>query len=287
MGRYRKILVGFDGSLSSKNALRQAIKFARQEKCWIKALAVAPSYEGELELVGVRNMKEALRGPAERLLKEALEIAEAERASIMTGVEEGPPHERIVEVAQTENCDLIVVGRMGRGPLERTLLGSTAARVIGHSGKDVLIVPRNAQLSWESILLSIDGSRYSEAASRHAIDFARSYGGRISAVSVVDVTDEFIAEAPEILDKLLEKHRAILDGVRKEAEAAGLQVKTFLKEGDPSTKVLEVAGAEKAGVIFMGSHGRTGLMRLLMGSVTEKVIGYAPCPVIVVRPDGS
>jgi len=285
MGKYRKILVAFDGSDSSRNALRQAIKFAREEQCWIKVISVAPSFEGELDLTGVRNLRDALRGPAEKVLADALQIAEGERASIMTGLEEGPPHERIVDVAETENCDLIVMGRRGRGGLEQTLLGSTAARVIGHTRKDVLIVPKNTQLSWDGILLCTDGSKFSEVAARHALNFAGSYGGNLRIISVVEITDELFAEAPELYDRLIDKYKGVLEGLKKEADRAGVNATVSIKEGEPARKIIEEAREQKAGVIFMGSHGRTGLMRLLMGSTTEKVIGSAPCPVIVVKPE--
>lgn len=284
MGKYRKILVAFDGSESSRNALLQAIKFARSEQCWIKVVSVMPSYQGEIELTGVKNIREALRGPSEKLLGEALQIASSERASILTGLEEGEAHERIIHVAESEHCDLIVMGKRGRNRFERSLLGSVTARVIGHSHKDVLVVPRDTSLEWHNILLCIDGSRYSNAAAKHAISFSRSYGSELAAITTVDITDEFFAEAPEIHDKLVEKHRAILEELKTEAEASGLKVKTFIKEGDPSSKILEVAKARNAGMIFMGSHGRTGLKRLLMGSVTEKVVGHSNCPVMVVRP---
>ena len=68
MGRYRRILVAFDGSDSSKNALMQAIRLAETEKSWIKLVAVVPSYEGDLDLTGVRNIDDALKGPARSYL---------------------------------------------------------------------------------------------------------------------------------------------------------------------------------------------------------------------------
>ncbi len=89
MGKYRKILVAFDGSESSKNALKQAIKLAETDKSWIKVLAVAPSYEGDLELVGVNNIKRVLDGSSEKLIKEAKEISQAEGISIITSIEQG------------------------------------------------------------------------------------------------------------------------------------------------------------------------------------------------------
>ncbi|MEF9438675.1 MAG: universal stress protein, partial [Candidatus Mariimomonas ferrooxydans] len=67
------------------------------------------------------------------------------------------------------------------------------------------------------------------------------------------------------------------------AEASHIKAETVVKEGESYQKIVEVAEEKGADVIFMGSHGRTGLEKLIMGSITEKVIGYAPCPVMVVK----
>ncbi|MEJ2032201.1 MAG: universal stress protein, partial [Deltaproteobacteria bacterium] len=115
MARYRKILVAYDGSDSARNALSLASQLAREDKSWIKVLAVMPPYEGELELVGISNIKETINGSGQKLLAEARAIADAEKVNILTDLEQGEPYERIVRVAEDENCDLITVGRRGRG----------------------------------------------------------------------------------------------------------------------------------------------------------------------------
>lgn len=283
MERYRKLLVAFDGSEDSRNALRQAIKLSFSEGSWIKVLAVVPSYEGELELVGVRNISGVLSGPAEGLLLEAEKIAGDEKASIMTGLEQGEIYERIVDVADAENCSLIVMGRRGHHPLERMLMGSVTARVIGHSQRDVLVVPGDASLGWTNILACTDGSKYSGRAIEHAIAYTKNHGGALTVVSVIYVNDEFYALSPDAVDRLVVKAAKELDGIRKRAEAGGVKVEVIVREGEPHRIIVGLAEDVGAEVIFMGSHGRTGLKRLLMGSVTEKVVGLASCPVLVVK----
>ena len=71
--------------------------------------------------------------------------------------------------------------------------------------------------------------------------------------------------------------------VKKQAEAAGVKAETFVGEAEAYEAITKLAKEQKADMIVLGSHGRTGLRRLLMGSVAEKVIGYAPCPVLVVK----
>jgi hypothetical protein len=78
-------------------------------------------------------------------------------------------------VAADENCDLIVLSRRGLHPVERELMGSVTARVIGHTGKDVLVVPDDAPLPpWRKIVMATDGSKYSENAFRLALNWPGS-----------------------------------------------------------------------------------------------------------------
>lgn len=283
MGRYRKILVAFDGSESSKNALRQAVKLAQDEKCWITVVSVVPPYVGDLEFVGMVGMREAMRKPCENALIEAQQIAEKEKVSIKTVCEEGEAHERIIDLADAENFDLIVMGRRGLRRIERALIGSVTARVIGYSQRDVLVVPRNTTIGWKSIILPTDGSKYSEIATEKAINFAKSYGGNIKAISAVDVTEEFMAQAPGAVESLVKKAKETVEDVKKKANSEGVEAEGIVREGEAFKLIADFARDEKADVIVMGSHGRTGLKRLLMGSVCERVIGHSPCPVLVVK----
>jgi len=283
MARCRKILVAVDGSDSSFHALRESFKLASDEKSWITVVSVAPLFEGDLELVGVRDIRTALRQPCEKALSTAIEIAQTERALIKTVCEEGEIYEKIVDLAEAENCDLIVMGRKGTRHLEKTLVGSVTARVIGHSQIDVLVVPDNSQIGWRRILIATDGSRYSRIAAERAIDFAKSYGGQLEAVSVVDVPTEFYAEAPKAVDDMILKAKEFVRSICEQAEQEGVKAEPFVAEGEAYQIITDIAKRVEANVITMSSHGRTGLRRLLMGSVAEKVIGLAPCPVLVVR----
>jgi nucleotide-binding universal stress UspA family protein len=283
VGKYRKILVAFDGSESSRNALKQAIKFQETEKAWIRVLVVLPPYEGDLEIIGVRDIKSVLEGSSGKLIAEAKEIADSEMAAIITNVEQGQAYEKIADVADTENCDIVVMGRHGVHQIERMLMGSVTSRVIGYTPKDVLVIPRDATIRWENILLAVDKSEYSEAAVKHAMDFALSYGARVTAVSVVDVNDEFYAQVPHAVDQLVDKAKSLLEEIRKSAEALDIKTETIVREGEAYEKILETAEEKNSNIIFMGSHGRTGFRKLVMGSVTEKVVGFSTCPVMVIH----
>lgn len=283
MGRYKKILAAIDGSESSMHALQESFKFACNEKCWITVTSVVPPYVGDLAMVGVRDIMGSMRKPCEDALKKAEKMAREEGVLIKTVCEEGEIFERISDLAAAENCDLIVMGRRGLHRLERSLVGSVTARVIGYSQRDVLVVPRDTRVGFQRVLVATDGSRQCRPAVEKAIDFSRSYGGEILVVSIVDVPAEFYAEAPQVVEDLARKALGYVEEVKQQAVASGVKAETFVKEGEAYQAIIAIAKKNDVNTIVLGSHGRTGLKRLLMGSVAEKVIGYAPCPVLVTR----
>ena len=167
MGNYSKILVAFDGSESSRNALRQTLdKF---DESWIKVLVVMPAYEGDLELVGIRDVQSLLSGPTEELKQAAQEIIGSESSRVNISVVKGEAFERIIDVAENESCTLIVMGRRGLHRVERMLMGSVTAKVIVHASTDVMVIPRKAEINWDNVIIAVDGSADSEKALKKAI----------------------------------------------------------------------------------------------------------------------
>lgn len=277
MAKYKKILVAYDGSPSSRTALQHAFRLA----AWIKVVAVIPEFQGELNFTGIGNIKEVMLGPGRQLLAEASGIAKEAGHCILTDLAQGEPYERIVQVAAEENCDCILMGRKGQHHVELGLMGGVTARVIGHTRKDVLVVPKEADLAWNHILLATDGSVYSSAAVECALALAKEHGTRLTAVSAVYVNDEFSAQAPDAVRELVDKASAGLEVIRAQGQESGVEVGMVVKEGEPHEVITDLAAELGIDLVVMGSHGRKGLSRLLMGSVTERVIGFAGCPVLV------
>lgn len=287
MGRYKKILVAYDGSASARSALIAAGKIAEEEKSWLKVVAVVPVYEGDLDLAGVSQIKETIAGPGKKILSEAKALAEEFGLHILTDLEQGEPYETIVHIADDEKCDLIVMGRRGITHLERALMGGVTARVIGHTNRDVLVVPEGASLAWNRILVSTDGSPKSEAAVDLALRIAKAHSSKLTVMTVVYTNDEFLALAPSMVTEMVTKAKAMIDMIQQKAEDAGVETAGVVKEGEPYKAITALAGKIQADVIVMGSHGRRGLSKILMGSVTERTIGYSPCPVLIRHPGAA
>ncbi|MDH3349358.1 MAG: universal stress protein [Desulfobulbaceae bacterium] len=283
MSKYRKILVAYDGSDSSRTALAVAADLAKKDKCWIKVLAVVPPYYGDLELIGVSKIKETIEGPGQDILAEAKQLAKDHDVHILTNLEQGEPYDRIVHVADDENCDLIVIGRRGRRHLERELMGGVTARVIGYTKRNVLVVPEGANLSWENILVATDESENSRHAFDLALDIAKERSAQLSAMSVIYTNDELSAFAPDHVTEMVQSKRSFHADLKTKAAGKDVKLSTYVREGEPHEQITDLANEIKASVIVMGTHGRKGLHRILMGSVTERTIGYSSCPIMIVH----
>ena len=281
---YRKVLVPVDGSESSFHALKQAFQFSSTEKSWITVVCVAPDYEGDLDtLASGDNILKEMRRPCEETLAKAREIAAHAGHSIKVVLEEGEASSRIIAIADAYNRELIIMGRRGLTHLERSFIGSITQRVIGLNHGDVLVVPNGLPIAWGKILVATDGSRFSLAAVERAVRFALAYGGIIEVVSVVDVPAELYGEAPDLVEELIRKAKEYADAAVQVAREKGISCTSHIVEGIAYEVIPELAQRLGAEVIFIGSHGRTGMLRLLLGNVAEKIIGFATCPVLVAK----
>ena len=145
----------------------------------------------------------------------------------------------------------------------------------------------------KTILLATDGSEGSSKAMTYAMSLARQYGGRVVALHVIDQRwDEqtraaFVEIGPELMQKLhsgnAQEARRILQEVADAGAKSGVPVETRMATGIPFEDIVRIGKELPADLIIMGTHGRTGVSHLLLGSVAEKVIRRAHCPVLTVR----
>jgi nucleotide-binding universal stress UspA family protein len=277
MGMYKKLLVAMDTSETSLHAFKESLRISKED---ILVLAVAPPYSGDLRVMGASDITQLLREPCEVALNKAMAMAEDEGAEIRPVCVMGEAYETIVDVAEDEGRDLIVMGAKGA----KFLVGSTTARVIGFSSQDVLLIPEKVAVGWERILLATDGSEHSRKAMEKALDLVQFSGGTLKVVSVLEISPHIYAVAPELTQEKIKLPKQYVEEVKEQATSRGILAEGFVREAESADEVIiKLARDKDIDLIVMGSHGRTGLKRLLMGSVTERVIGHAPCPVLVVK----
>jgi len=281
MAKYKKLLVGVDGSKSSLHALEESFRLAKEGTL---VVSVAPPFTVDLKIGAEGEIQKMLQEPCETALTKASEMGQAAGAEIIGICAMGLPHERLVDLSESEGCDLIVVGAKGMLSLEKTLMGDTTAKVIGYSVKDVLVVPEEATLGLNRILLCTGGSEYGRRATARAMDFAEAYGTELDVISIVEISSEIYSIAPQVVEDKIAQTETYVAGIKKQADARGIPFKGFVRDSaEPYNIITEIAQKEQVGLIVMGSHGRTGITRILMGSTTERVIAQASCPVLVVK----
>ena len=137
------------------------------------------------------------------------------------------------------------------------------------------------------ILIPTDGSDPSIRAAEFAIELAKHFESEIVAIYVIDrvILEEVskIHERHGLEEEIRRKAERCLNYIVKSAEKKGLKARSILVEGQPHDQIVRHAESLKADMIIMGSKGRRGMNRILIGSVAERVIEYAPCPVLVIR----
>jgi len=177
----------------------------------------------------------------------------------------------IVDEAVGKKVDMIIIGRHGRKGVAKALMGETAAKIITRSPCKVLVVPKAAQIEYKNILVATDGLAQAKAAVAEAITIAKRCGSHIIALSAMrDETErkeanQFAGEAADLAKK---------EGVSAEA---------VTPLGRSFNAIVETAGGRGVDLIVMGTYGKTGMKKFIMGSSTEKVISNAGCGVLVVK----
>mgnify|MGYP000882012978 FL=1 len=138
---------------------------------------------------------------------------------------------------------------------------------------------------FKKILIATDGSEYTKKAIAQGLEIARLMDAEVTALYVVDQTSfvNFPMDSTVVsIYSLLEKEgKDAVDYVVAEGEKVGIKVTGLVQEGSPVKKIIETA--KEHDLIVMGTIGRTGFSKILLGSVAEKVVRFAPCPVLVVR----
>lgn len=277
-------MVAFDGSDSSKNALKQILKLAKEENFRATAVTVLKTGDNEADITRAKNAKEASRMPGEAIVTNSVKLVIKEDGDeVQMILEEGVVHKAIIDVAEKRSCDLVVMGRRSLTRVERALSGSFSAQVIRYSPLDVLVMQKTTSLGWRSTLLATDGSKFSKVAARRALEIAQEHGGELKVISVVDTADSFLNEVPGSIDRMREHARENIESVKQMAKPFDIKVEGFIRVGHPHQEIVKLAKELKVDVLCMGTHGRTGLNRLIMGSVTEQVIEDALCSVLVVK----
>ncbi|MBM4294166.1 MAG: universal stress protein [Deltaproteobacteria bacterium] len=268
----RKLLVCTDGSPASEGAVNAGVQLGiltEAKICLLRVINIPLDYES---IPVIPQLLPALEEQAQNRLRKYQEEAAATGVSLEGVVRNSisVPY-GILDEAGARKPDWIIMGRKGLSGIGRLLMGSVTIRVIGSSPCHVLVVPREAKLRFKKILIAHDGSVFGEGAWRQTIMLAKRAGSEVIAVSVA--RDESLKLECQML----------LQHLEASAARHNIRLQPLLPQGRPFEQIIQSAQDEKVDLIVLGSHGRSGLARLFMGSVAERVIGTVKCPVLVTK----
>jgi nucleotide-binding universal stress UspA family protein/uncharacterized membrane protein YfcA len=273
LARFERFLVASDGSEYSDAAVREAINMANRcgaELHVMSLVAINVEHEG----LGESLVKQELE-TKQAYLDQVKVQAKAADVDCDTHLVEGSTVTHgIVDLAEQIKADLIVMGRRGHRGLARLMLGRATARVIGAAPCNILVVPRAAHIEAQHIILATDASRSAQAAAVTATRLAQLCHAPVTVVSVTTPSHgpERIAEA-ELAVKQTVEHM----------QTKGVEVDGTVLHGQPDAQIVNIAREKNADLIITGSHGRSELERVLLGSTTERILNETPCSVLVVK----
>jgi nucleotide-binding universal stress UspA family protein len=282
----RAILVPLDGTDQSQRVLPYAEALARWTEAWLLLMEAAEGhafYEEDARLA----RRTAVAAAAQYLAE--LERSEHGRGVAATHVVlEGPPVEAILAAAADGDADLIAMATHARSGLDRLVAGSVAEAVLGRSSVPLLLVPPSATAPPPSegtlrVLVPLDGSRLAEAALEAAAALAPPSRLELLLLRVAEPADRVFARRRLDGQRIAADTRAAdrLRPLRRD----GAVVTTELRSGrDPAEVIARVARERSCHLIAMATHGRSGLARLLLGSVAAATLARASVPVLLVRP---
>ena len=300
MSAYRKILVAVDGSSAATRGLREAVRLAKAQGAQLCILQVVNEFHAYAVMEGAglgADLPAILRDNGRRILAKAQSVAEShavKTTSVLRQVAGGPVADVIVREARKLGADLIVLGTHGRRGLRRLVLGSDAEQVVRLAPVPVLLVRAkgaSAMSAYRKILVAVDGSAASNKGLTEALRLAKAES---ASLCILHVVNDYVVMAsmggvapPRDLGPLLrESGERILARAKALAAKQRLKPVVVLREvlsGPAAESIVREAKKQRADLIVVGTHGRRGVRRLVLGSDAEQVVRSASVPVLLVR----
>lgn len=283
------ILVPLDGSPLAEHALPYAEHLAKVTSArLILCRALSATKLQPTEIVGAVDEAHAyMQVVADQLTSRGRVVD--------TTIPWGEPADEILDQVRSVRADLVVMATHGRSGLGRWLYGSVADEVLRRASVPILLVPPGSHEPWSAdraprMLVPLDGSQLSEAVLGPARAWATQLGSEIVLVQVIpfkpyssfgDSSGYVFAFDPEA--DLAEAER-YLSEVADRLRSTAKQVRVRAQLGEPSVTIAQIATDEKANLIMMATHGRSGLARLVLGSVATGTLRRTNIPLLLVRP---
>ena len=291
----RSILFPTDGSTCAEYAHAHANFLAEQFDADLHVVHVVEDQINTLanlsELVDIdeADVLEQLRLPLPEAVKESSDGRVHRKTLTDPSVAEG-----VMAYAADHDVDLIVMGTHGRRGMDRMLMGSVAEEVVRLSDCPTLTVCGTRQpepnRDINRVLVPMGLSTHTDALFDHATAIAATYGAQLDLIHVIEQSSlPSVYEVDAAIDEVAveERVQTALNAYVQQAASDGVEATGTVHHGHPAAVILDRVDHDPDDHVTIATHGRTGLKRLLMGSVAEKVVRMASCPVFTVKSFGK
>ncbi len=302
MVSFKRILVPTDFSEYSDYALRYANAFAKMSGGRIECVHVVDTtFLGDGGVAGVyastsdiAQSVAAVKAQAEKELKHFVRKEKLLGTEVNPHLREGHAAEEIVKLADEIGADLVIIPTHGRSGLDRLVFGSTCDKVLRSARVPVLAVKHpehealtaDGKLSIKNVLCPIDFSTFSHGALPLAQAICKQFGATMTLAHIVDTRFDYPEWTAQVAmnnsEHLMKAATENLDRAAK--EMSGIKTKTHISVGVPHRTLVDATEKGQVDLVVIPTHGRKGIAHALLGSVTERVVRGAHCPVLVVRP---
>ena len=297
---YTRMLIPLDGSKTAENVLPYGRILARTFQIPVELMEV-------LDIAGIASHVAAEKGrrldtvvtEGERSSEQYLKKIASSFSGVNVGctVERGRPEDVIVEKAAADKTTLIAMATHGRSGMSRWLLGSIAEKVLRAATNPLLLVRASEEALTEgeavlrSIIVPLDGSELAESVLPTAVKFARLFNVGMVLFRTYELPasayygrENHLPNYEELKNRVKEQAQDYLDKRIEAIKAEGVQrVSSVLIEGSGPNEIIDYARKTPNALITMCTHGRSGVKRWVLGSVTEKVVRHSGDPVLVMR----
>ena len=299
----RDILVPTDFSPHATHAITYAVALAKMYEstlhfvhcvdCSMYAQGTANSKFLSAEDLG--TLESSMREHAESQMATFATGFESEGLTFVTHIAIGKPAQEILRAAENLSCDLVVLSTHGRSGLDHMVFGSVCERIVRQSSVPVLSIKRKShecvdcvtsEIHVRKVLFPYDFSDYSERALPAAVALCRDFQAKLIIVHVNEIPPALPDVMPEVS---LQMNAGIDDYARQTMERLkpvlrDVDAELMMLLGAPHREISKLVHEAQIDLVVMATHGRSGVAHMLFGSVAEKVVRTAQCPVLTIRP---
>jgi len=277
-----KILLAQDFDSSSKHVTHTAVALAKTFNSTVVPIHVFPD-----DILN-EKVKKMIKETVTTKMDATVTFIKSQGVEVESPIiEKGVAYEAIVKAGTANNVNLILAGSGENREEAQFQLGTTTERIILSSEKPVFVVKENIILNVKHILCPVDFSSASKRALQNAIIMTRRFKAKLVILSVCEIQTSSWFSSKDELEKentvRVEKHKEDFDAFIQTLNLNDLDYNLETSKGNPAEEILASIEKNSIDLLVIGTAGRTGLNRLVMGSVTEKVIREVPCSFLTLK----